>query len=133
MHVIRAAALCRPNIDCLNLHTYARGLDFGMLCLSDRDLTLLMNLLRGVSKLAFAIPSKDRGEYRYYTPESQPFQILRTASNLRHLDLFGNSMGRPDEFRYTLRECFFARLYFLELCSVVVDGKDLIGVVQRHR
>lgn len=133
MHVIRAAFLCRPKIDCLNLYTYPRGLDFGMLSLSDEDLTLVTDLLRDVSTLAFAIPSEDAGDYHYYTAESQPFQVLRSASNLRHLDLYGSSIGRPGEFTKSLRECHFGQLYSLGLHCVKVDGKDLIGVVQRHR
>ena len=133
MHVIRAASLCRRKIDCLNLYTCDRGLDFGMLSLSEEDLTLVTDLLRGVSTVACSIPSEDAGDYHYYTPESQPFQVLRSASNLRHLDLYGSSLGRPGEFTKTLRECHFRQLHSLQLHWIKVEGKDLIGVVQRHR
>lgn len=133
MHVIRAASLCRAKIDCLNLYTYDRGLDFGMLSLSDEDLTLVTDLLRDVSTLAFAIPSEDVDSYDYYTQENQPYQVLRSASNLRHLDVYGGSGSQPVEFRNTLRECHFRLLQSLELHWVIVDGKDLIGVLQRHR
>ena len=133
MHVIRAASLCRPKIDCLNLYTYHRALDFGMLNFSDEDLTIVTDLLKDVSTLAFAIPSGYTHDYHYNTAQSQPFQVLRSASNLRHLDLYGSPIGRPGEFSKFLRECHFGQLHSLGLHLVNVDGKDLIGVVQRHR
>ncbi|KAG7009072.1 hypothetical protein G7Y79_00003g009400 [Physcia stellaris] len=134
MHVIRAASLCRPKIDCLNLYTWPRGLDFDMLNLSDEDLTIVTGLLRNISTIAFTTPSEVIAGYHHYnTTENQPFQILRSASNLRYLDLYGSSISRPGDFTKSLRECHFGQLHSLGLHGVNVDGKDLVGVVQRHK
>ena len=134
MHVLRAASSCRTKIECLNLYTQHRGLNLGMLRLSDEDNAIVRDLLASVSTLAFVLPSLYSPLISHSNPIDQPFQFLRSAVNVKHLSIRGNEKSwGDDDFAYSTRQAHFPHLQFLSLELFACDSADFIALVQRHR
>ena len=133
LNVLRAAHSCRHKhkIRCLNLYTHRKALDFGRLQLSDEDVAIVKELLASVSRLSFSIPSSS--SYRYFSPEDQPYQFLKSAINLIHLDIHGNDEPRASMyFALTVGNAYFPHLRSLTVWDIMVESQELIRFVQAH-
>lgn len=133
MDILRAVSFCRPKIECLNLFTHHRGLDFNMLRLSDEDSANVRDLLASVSTLEFLLPSLGSYLTSHSDPRDQPFQFLRSAINVKHLTLRGNERSwGDDDFAYSTRRAHFPHLQSLSLKLFACDSADFVALVQRH-
>ena len=130
--VLRAAYSCQHRIKCLNLYTQSKALDFGWLHLPDEDVNVVKELLARVSTLSFPVPGTSA--WGYDSPEDQPYQFLKSAINLVHLNISGNTNQKHSkEFELTVRNAYFPRLRSLGLERLIVESHELITLVQGHR